>query len=34
MYPVWEGYLIHSAIVVAIIAVAHVLFSHVTVAAT
>jgi len=34
MYAVWEGYLIHSAIVVAIIAVAHVLFSHVTVAAT
>lgn len=34
MYPVWEGFLVHSAIVIALIAVAHVLFSHVTVAAT
>ncbi len=34
MYPVWEGFVIHSAFIVALIAVAHVLFSHVTVAAT
>ncbi|MCS6869324.1 MAG: hypothetical protein NZ846_09815 [Thermus sp.] len=34
MYPVWEGYLVHSAVIVAVVAVAHVLFSHVTVAAT
>ncbi|BDG20265.1 hypothetical protein TthSNM11_24680 (plasmid) [Thermus thermophilus] len=34
MYPVWEGFVLHSALIVALIAVAHVLFSHVTVAAT
>ncbi|WP_243028973.1 hypothetical protein [Thermus albus] len=34
MYPVWEGFILHSAMVVAIVAVLHVLFSHVTVAAT
>lgn len=34
MYPAWEGFILHSAIVIAIIAVAHVIFSHVTVAAT
>ncbi|GLV48433.1 hypothetical protein TJA_15860 [Thermus sp. LT1-2-5] len=34
MYPVWEGFVLHSALVVALVAVAHVLFSHVTVAAT
>ncbi|MDM7324608.1 MAG: hypothetical protein P3W93_006425 [Thermus sp.] len=34
MYPAWEGFILHSAIIVALIAVSHVLFSHVTVAAT
>lgn len=34
MYPVWEGLIFHSAFIVALVAVAHVLFSHVTVAAT
>lgn len=34
MYPVWEGFIVHSAFIVAVVAVAHVLFSHVTVAAT
>jgi mono/diheme cytochrome c family protein len=34
VYPVWEGFLFHSAFLVAIVAVAHVIFSHVTVAAT
>lgn len=34
MYPAWEGFILHSAMVVAIVAVAHVIFSHVTVAAT
>lgn len=34
VYPVWEGFILHSAFLVAIVAVAHILFSHVTVAAT
>lgn len=34
MYPVWEGVFVHSAMYIAIIAVFHVIVSHLTVAAS
>ena len=34
MYPVWDGFLVHGAILIGVVAVLHVVFSHLTVAAT